>query len=75
MMERGHDTKERILDTSQALILENGFAATSLHNILKTTGVTKGAFFHHFDSKRRTERVRSGFQPPSPGQNLLDLTY
>ena len=51
MMERGHDTKERILDTSQALILENGFAATSLHNILKTTGVTKGAFFHHFDSK------------------------
>ena len=51
MMERGHDTKERILDSTQALILEKGFAATSLDNIIQTTGVTKGAFFHHFTSK------------------------
>jgi TetR/AcrR family transcriptional repressor of nem operon len=50
-MERGHDTKERILDTAQSLILKRGFAATSLDNILNETGVTKGAFFHHFDSK------------------------
>jgi TetR/AcrR family transcriptional repressor of nem operon len=50
-MERGHDTKERILDTAQSLILKRGFAATSLDNILNETGVTKGAFFYHFDSK------------------------
>ena len=50
-MARGGDTKERILDTAQALVLEKGFSATSLDDILKETGLTKGAFFHHFQSK------------------------
>ena len=50
-MARGPDTKERILDTAQTLVLERGFSGTSLDDILKQTGVTKGAFFHHFSSK------------------------
>jgi TetR/AcrR family transcriptional repressor of nem operon len=45
------DTKERIFDSTQALVLEKGFSATSLDDILKATGITKGAFFHHFRSK------------------------
>lgn len=51
MSERGRDTRERILDTAQAFVLEKGFSATSLDDIIKTTGLTKGAFFHHFRSK------------------------
>ncbi len=51
MADRGHDTKERILDAAQTQVLEKGFAATSIDDILKATGVTKGAFFHHFRSK------------------------
>lgn len=51
MSERGQDTRTRILDTAQALVLEKGFAATSLDDIIKATGLTKGAFFHHFRSK------------------------
>lgn len=50
-MAKGQDTKDRILDTAQSLIMERGFSATSLDDILKATGVTKGAFFHHFKSK------------------------
>ncbi len=50
-MERGQDTKKRILDSAQRLVLERGFSATSLDNIIQETGVTKGAFFHHFRSK------------------------
>ena len=50
-MARSPDTRERILDTAQALVLEKGFSGTSLDDILKATGVTKGAFFHHFKSK------------------------
>jgi len=50
-MARGQDTRDRILDTAQSLILKKGFSATSLDDILKETGVTKGAFFHHFQSK------------------------
>jgi len=51
MTERGQDTKERILATAQTLVLDKGFSATSLDDIIKSTGVTKGAFFHHFRSK------------------------
>jgi TetR/AcrR family transcriptional repressor of nem operon len=56
-MARGQDTRERILDTAHALVLEKGFSATSLDEILKATGVTKGAFFHHFKSKSDLART------------------
>lgn len=49
--DRGQETKARILDTTQELVLAKGFAATSLDDIISATGLTKGAFFHHFRSK------------------------
>jgi TetR/AcrR family transcriptional repressor of nem operon len=39
------------MDAAQALILQQGFAATSIDQIIERTGVTKGAFFYHFKSK------------------------
>jgi TetR/AcrR family transcriptional repressor of nem operon len=51
MAAKGAETKDRILDTAQTLVLERGFAATSLDDIIRATGLTKGAFFHHFRSK------------------------
>ncbi|MFN3659059.1 MAG: TetR/AcrR family transcriptional regulator [Pseudolabrys sp.] len=48
---KGATTRERILATAEPLILRQGFAGTSLDDILKATGLTKGAFFHHFDGK------------------------
>lgn len=51
MATRGQDTKERILKSAQTMVLERGFSATSLDKIIQATGVTKGAFFHHFRSK------------------------
>ncbi len=51
MADRGEITKERIFDAAQTQVLEKGFAATSIDDIIKATGMTKGAFFHHFRSK------------------------
>jgi len=51
MAEKGEHTRERILAATEPLVLESGFAATSLDDILKATGLTKGAFFHHFRGK------------------------
>lgn len=39
------------MDTAESLILEQGYAATSVDAIVSGAGVTKGAFFHHFPSK------------------------
>lgn len=39
------------MDAAMAIIREKGFTATTVDNLCKCAGVTKGAFFHHFDSK------------------------
>jgi TetR/AcrR family transcriptional repressor of nem operon len=51
MARDGQATRERILAVANELVLKHGFAATSLEQILQRAGVTKGAFFHHFESK------------------------
>jgi TetR/AcrR family transcriptional repressor of nem operon len=51
MADKGAQTRERILATAEPLILRQGFAGTSLDAILDATGLTKGAFFHHFKDK------------------------
>jgi TetR/AcrR family transcriptional repressor of nem operon len=39
------------MDAAQDLILQQGFAATSIDQIIDRIGITKGAFFYHFKSK------------------------
>lgn len=51
MARKGERTREKLLATAESLVLERGFAATSLDDILSATGLTKGAFFHHFKGK------------------------
>jgi TetR/AcrR family transcriptional regulator, transcriptional repressor for nem operon len=49
--DKGAQTRERILAAAEPLVLRQGFAGTSLDDILKETKLTKGAFFHHFKDK------------------------
>jgi TetR/AcrR family transcriptional repressor of nem operon len=51
MARSGKATRERILDATQDLFFQHGFAATSIDSLLERTGLTKGAFFYHFKSK------------------------
>ncbi len=48
---RGSDTRERLLDVAEASILEKGFAATSIEELIAATGITKSGFFYHFPDK------------------------
>lgn len=52
----GSATRERILDRAQALVLDQGFAATTVDAVIAEAGVAKGAFFHHFPSKAALAR-------------------
>ncbi|MFO1143836.1 MAG: helix-turn-helix domain-containing protein [Amaricoccus sp.] len=45
------DAKTRLLDAAMAVIRTQGYAATSVDDLCRAAGVTKGAFFHHFPSK------------------------
>jgi TetR/AcrR family transcriptional repressor of nem operon len=53
----GAETRERILDEAQKLILDRGLAATSIDQVLTAAGTSKGAFFHHFPSKSHLARA------------------
>ena len=55
--ERRSEARERILDSAQRLVLEQGLAATSIDDVLTAAGTSKGAFFHHFPSKNALARA------------------
>lgn len=57
MQNRADETRERLLASAERLILERGFSGTSLDDLLRATGLTKGAFFHHFKSKAELARM------------------
>lgn len=43
--------RTKLLDAAIEIVREQGFSATSVDQLCKKAGVTKGAFFHHFASK------------------------
>jgi len=53
----GRATRERLLDVSEELVLEQGFAATTVEAVIRGAGATKGGFFHHFSSKAALARA------------------
>jgi len=44
-------TRERLLWAASREVYRSGFQSASLDTILASAGVTKGALYHHFDSK------------------------
>ena len=50
--QRGEETRSHILDVAGELFAGQGYAATSVADICAHAGVTKGAFYHHFESKQ-----------------------
>ena len=51
MASKAEATRERLLQAAKKLVMSKGFAGMSIDDVLKETGLTKGAFFHHFKSK------------------------
>jgi len=56
MARRSENTREKILRSAESLVMDNGFAGTSIDDILKSAGLTKGAFFHYFKGKGELAR-------------------
>ncbi len=50
-LNRSEQTRQRILDAALRVFREQGYTATTVDDLCRAAGVTKGAFFHHFESK------------------------
>jgi AcrR family transcriptional regulator len=51
------DARERILEVAEIAILEKGFGATSIEELIAAAKITKSGFFYHFRDKSQLARV------------------
>ena len=54
---RKGDARERILEVAETSVLEKGFDATSIDELIAAAGITKSGFFYHFRDKTELARV------------------
>ena len=50
-------TREMLLDAAESAVLEKGFSATSIDELIAAVGITKGGFFYHFKDKGALART------------------
>ena len=58
--ERSGATRRRILDAGRDLFAQRGWAATTIDEVVRAAGVTKGALYHHFRDK--TDVLRAVYE-------------
>jgi TetR/AcrR family transcriptional repressor of nem operon len=51
LTETRHESKTRLLEAALTVFRAKGYSATRVEDICEEAGLTKGSFFHHFDSK------------------------
>jgi AcrR family transcriptional regulator len=54
---RAEATRQALLASARSLFGEKGYAATSVDEVVKHAGVTKGALYHHFKDKDQLFRA------------------
>lgn len=52
MQQRSEETQSKIMDAAVKLFSTRGFTAASVDDICAEAGISKGAFYHHFESKQ-----------------------
>ncbi len=50
-MQTLHPARQKLFEAATDVIRTKGYAATTVDDICAASGVTKGSFFHHFESK------------------------
>ncbi|MEH2211214.1 TetR/AcrR family transcriptional regulator [Nostoc sp.] len=50
-MSKGEETKTRILEQAAELFNQQGYAGSSMSDIMRVTGLQKGGIYNHFQSK------------------------
>ena len=56
MATKGEQTRDNVLNIAEKLILQKGFSATSIDEVIQQSGLTKGGFFYHFKNKNDLAR-------------------
>lgn len=63
------------MEAGVALVRKQGFAGTSVDQLCRRAGVTKGAFFHHFTSKEDLGVALAQYWSQSTGSFFADAPF
>jgi TetR/AcrR family transcriptional regulator, transcriptional repressor for nem operon len=70
-----HESKSRILDAALHVIRTKGYSAARIEDICETAGLTKGSFFHHFDSKEELALAAADYWTEGTGAFFASAPY
>src|SRR5580704_14537855 len=74
-LESRHESKTRFLDAALHVIRAKGYSATRLEDICEAAGLTKGSFFHHFDSKEALALAAADYWIEGTGALFASAAY
>ena len=75
MIDRSHPSKTKLLDAALRVIRAKGYSATRIEDICSAAGVTKGSFFHHFNSKEDLALAAVDYWSSTTGELFADAPY
>ncbi len=69
------DARTRLLEAARDVIRQKGFTATTVDDLCKAAGVTKGAYFHHFENKEALGTAAADFWTETTSALFADAPY
>jgi len=73
--ETRHESKTRLLNAALHVIRAKGYSATRIEDICEQAGLTKGSFFHHFDSKEALALAAADYWIEGTGALFASAPY
>jgi TetR/AcrR family transcriptional repressor of nem operon len=73
--EQRHESKTKILDAALHVIRAKGYTATRIEDICEAAGLTKGSFFHHFESKEDLALAAAAYWGEMTGAFFASAPY
>jgi len=74
-LQRSAQTKNSIMEAATALFAREGYEATGVAEICERAGVSKGAFYYHFDSKENVFLTLIDAWLTTLEKSLNDITF
>ena len=75
LTETRHESKTKILNAALHVIRAKGYSATRIEDICESAGLTKGSFFHHFDSKEALALAAAAYWNEVTGEFFFSAPY
>jgi TetR/AcrR family transcriptional repressor of nem operon len=70
-----HGSKTKLLDAALQVIRTKGYTATRIEDVCEAAGLTKGSFFHHFNSKEELALEAAAYWDAMTGGLFVAASY